>query len=136
MLDLSARDKLIDLSERMESYSNNLKQIETTNELKSTLKIISGIWSMSLEVEIGYMDIQERYRTLEMYGIDGDQEMVILGRKLPSEWETLYVRSKEIYFQLEKLKEKQSKVESKKIERFCVHLEALNADFKSNGPSF
>ncbi|XP_071749938.1 dynein axonemal heavy chain 10 [Lepeophtheirus salmonis] len=135
MLDSTATEKLKYLWDRVEYYRSQLKQVECTDEVEDTLKVISGIWSMSLEVEIGYLDIQERYRTLDMYGISGDKSMVVLAKNLTSKWEELYKMSKQVYFSIEKLKEKLSDIESSKILRFQSRLEELQGDFRQNGPS-
>lgn len=42
---------------------------DTFKELKSVLSTISNIRDMSLDVELRFNDIQERYRTLAMYKV-------------------------------------------------------------------
>lgn len=50
--------------------SHNLKTTPSTLEdLKFVLGTIAEIKDMSLEVELKYLDIRERYRTLAMYNI-------------------------------------------------------------------
>lgn len=53
-----------------QQLSMKLKQSpDTFEELKSVLSTISDIRDMSLDVEMRFIDIQERYRTLAMYKI-------------------------------------------------------------------
>ena len=42
---------------------------DSLEDLKFVLKTINDIKDMSLEVEFQYLDIKERYRTLDMYSI-------------------------------------------------------------------
>ena len=42
---------------------------DSLEDLKFVLKTINDIKDMSLEVEFQYLDIKERYRTLDMYNI-------------------------------------------------------------------
>lgn len=53
-----------------QELSETLKQSpDTFEDLKSVLSAISDIRDMSLDVELRFTDIQERYRTLGMYKI-------------------------------------------------------------------
>lgn len=54
-----------------QQLSKNLKQSpDTFEDLKSVLSTISDIRDMSLDVEMRFADIQERYRTLAMYKVE------------------------------------------------------------------
>lgn len=55
----------------LKQLSAKLKQSpDTFEDLKSALATISDIRDMSLEVELRFMDIKERYRTLAMYKVE------------------------------------------------------------------
>ena len=43
---------------------------DTLEDLKFVLRVIADIRDKSLEVELRYVDLQERYRTLLMYDIE------------------------------------------------------------------
>ena len=50
---------------------NDLKRPpDTLENLKFVLSVIASIRNMSLDVELKYVDIQERYRTLRMYKVN------------------------------------------------------------------
>lgn len=54
-----------------QELSKKLKQSpDTFEDLKSVLSTISDIRDMSLDVEMRFTDIQERYRTLAMYKVE------------------------------------------------------------------
>lgn len=51
--------------------SRKLKQSpDTFDDLKSVLSTISEIRAMSLDVEMRFNEIKERYRTLSMYKVE------------------------------------------------------------------
>ena len=81
------------------------------------------------------MDIQERCRTLDMYGIKSEKNIVSLSADLPNQWNTLYVKSKEIYFRIRKLKEKNCQIVMRKVDRLAKKLEELMEKFQTEGPS-
>lgn len=54
-----------------QELSEMLKQSpDTIEDLKSVFKTISAIRDMSLDVQLRFLDIQERYRTLAMYNVE------------------------------------------------------------------
>ena len=69
-----------------------LKPIRHSGQIEQTLSLISAIWDISLEVELDYMDIQERCRTLDMYGIKSEKSIVETSKDLPRNWNALFVR--------------------------------------------
>lgn len=55
----------------LQQLSKKLKQTpDSFDDLKSVLGTIAAIRDMSLEVEMRFTDIQERYRTLAMYKLE------------------------------------------------------------------
>lgn len=58
------------MSTKKQQFEKKLKKSpETFDDLKSVLSTISDIRAMSLEVEIRYTDIQEKYRTLAIHNV-------------------------------------------------------------------
>lgn len=87
--------------EKVDEYNNRLRPVTQLDQLEDTIQLISDIASISLEVEISYNDIQERCRTLEMYGIQSDdREIMEASQRLPEKWDQLYNGSKEIEYQV------------------------------------
>ena len=70
---------------------------DTLEDLKFVLRVIADIRDKSLEVELRYVDLQERYRTLLMYDIEVRRqtsprtlEMGTVSYQ-PSEWELFLI---------------------------------------------
>ena len=135
LLEQTAWERLEKITYKVEDYSSRLKEIRHSGELERTLVLISDIWEMTLEFEIDYMDIQERCRTLDMYGIKSEKNIVSLSADLPRTWHDLYVKSKEIYFRIRRLKEKNCHLVMRKVERLAKKLKELWDRFRTEGPS-
>ena len=135
LLEQTAWERLEKITYKVDDYSSRLKELRHSNELEKSLILISDIWDMSLEFEIDYMDIQERCRTLDMYGIKSEKNIVSLSADLPNTWNNLYVKSKEIYFRINELKAKNCKVILKRVERLAKKLRELWEKFRTEGPS-
>ena len=55
----------------LQGHSQDLKRSpDTLEDLKFVLSSIANIRDMQLDVELRIFDLQERYRTLEMYDIE------------------------------------------------------------------
>ena len=135
LLEQTAWERLEKITYKVEDYSSRLKEIRHSSELERTLVLISDIWEMTLEFEIDYMDIQERCRTLDMYGIKSEKNIVSLSADLPRTWHDLYVKSKEIYFRIYGLQEKNQLLVMRKVERLAKKLTELWDRFRTEGPS-
>lgn len=135
LLEQTAWERLEKITYKVEDYSSRLKEIRHSSELERTLVLISDIWDMTLEFEIDYMDIQERCRTLDMYGIKSEKNIVSLSADLPKVWHDLYVKSKEIYFRIGGLKEKNMQLVMRKVNRLAQKLKELWDRFRTEGPS-
>lgn len=51
---------------------------DTLEDLKFVLRVIADIRDKSLDVELRYVDLQERYRTLLMYDIEVTEKKITL----------------------------------------------------------
>ena len=103
LLERTAQTRLETISYTVDDYVSRLTPVTSLDQLSSTVKLISDVNRISLEVEISYNDIQERCRTLEMYGIKSDKGIMALSQKLPEIWKLLYNTSKDIEFQVSSL---------------------------------
>ena len=65
------------------------------DDLKFVLSEISDIRRMSLEVELEYRDIQERYRTLAMYRLPVTLEEVETCARLEGQWTELAAKARQ-----------------------------------------
>ena len=95
---------------------------------------ITTIWGMSLSVEITYREIEERYRTLQMYGLKIEKSQVDSAASLPVRWESIFRRSKEVHFRVTPLKEKYTEITKMQILKFLKEVDTLETKFYDSGP--
>lgn len=70
LLNQQSLAKLNELHSEILEYRERLKRSpDTLDDLKFVLETISDIHAHSMEVELRYRDIEERYRTLALYRI-------------------------------------------------------------------
>ena len=100
LLERTAQTRLETISHTVDDYASRLSPVTLLDQLSSTVQLISDVNRISLEVEISYDDIQERCRTLEMYGIKSDKGIMALSQKLPEIWKVLHNTTKDIEFQV------------------------------------
>lgn len=79
---------------------------DTLEDLKSVLSVISNIRFMSLDVEIQYRDIKERYRTLTMYKIPVSEDELELVVNIDEKWRELFLQARNVDRSLIKVKKK------------------------------
>jgi len=61
----------------LQGLTDDLKRPpDTLEDLKFVLRVIADIRDKSLDVELRYVDLQERYRTLRMYDIEVGGETI------------------------------------------------------------
>lgn len=82
------------------------REPSTLEDLKFVLGVIADIRFMSLDVEMQYRDIQERYRTLAMYDIPVSQDETQRVESIQQKWEDLFVQAKQVDRSLVKVKKK------------------------------
>uniref|UniRef100_A0A3Q2PNV9 Dynein axonemal heavy chain 10 n=1 Tax=Fundulus heteroclitus TaxID=8078 RepID=A0A3Q2PNV9_FUNHE len=102
---------------------------DTFEDLKSVLSTISDIKSMSLEVEIRFTDIQERYRTLAMH--NDEKELVA---KIEKMWNDLFVEAREVDQSLTDVKKSFTEITKKNVEEFKQELVIFAESFNIHGP--
>ena len=118
LLEQTAKQELENLIASLENLENCLVYPKNGDELETVLAAISTIWGMSLEVEITYREIEERYRTLQMYGLKIESKQVEAARALPDRWTAIFKRSKEVHFRVTPLKEKYTEITKMQILKF------------------
>ncbi|XP_060580911.1 dynein axonemal heavy chain 10-like isoform X1 [Ruditapes philippinarum] len=131
----SAKDNLFQLSDNLDTKSDDLEQTPSTLEdLKFVLTTISDIKAMSLEVEDKIRDIQERYRTLSMYDIEVTDQEKELQWKMPQMWEDLVWKSKNVDASLFAVKKKFKEITQEQIKGFSGELKEFADRFYLEGP--
>ena len=134
LLEQTAKEELQNLISSLENLEKNLIYPKNGEELESVLQAISTIWGMSLSVEITYREIEERYRTLQMYGLEIEKDQVNSAQSLPVRWEAIFRKSKEVHFRVTPLKEKYTEITKMQILKFLKEVDTLESKFYESGP--
>ena len=71
-------EKFFFMTVLLQGLTDDLKrEPDTLEDLKFVLRVIADIRDKSLDVELRYVDIQERYRTILMYDIEVRNKIII-----------------------------------------------------------
>uniref|UniRef100_A0A8C6Y8I9 Dynein axonemal heavy chain 10 n=1 Tax=Naja naja TaxID=35670 RepID=A0A8C6Y8I9_NAJNA len=134
LLNESAKEVLYSLQENIERLSHNLKTTPSTLEdLKFVLGTIAEIKQISLEVELKYLDIQERYRTLAMYNIITEEEKDLVD-KIKLMWETLYADAAGVDHSLGSIKKTFTEITREQIGNYSKEIDDFYQRFVTEGP--
>ncbi|POI32185.1 hypothetical protein CIB84_004063, partial [Bambusicola thoracicus] len=135
LLNEFARKELLSLQEEMEILSQNLKTPpESLEELKIVLSTITAIRGMSFTVELKYLDIWERYRTLAMYDIQVAKEEQEMADKIKEKWEALFFEASEVDHNLGGTKRMFTEITKQQIEDYTVKVADFFCKFMAEGP--
>uniref|UniRef100_A0A3B4UD57 Dynein axonemal heavy chain 10 n=1 Tax=Seriola dumerili TaxID=41447 RepID=A0A3B4UD57_SERDU len=127
LLNKPAKEDLFNLRDELMHLSTNLKQRPDTFEsLKSVLGTISDIRHMSLDVELRFTDIKERYRTLGMY-----KDELELVASIDHMWSDLFTESRQVDRGLTDVKKTFTQ---EKTEEFKQELSIFAESFNMHGP--
>ena len=135
LLEKTAKEELTKLQVTLDKLNKCLIYPKNGDELENSLQAISSIWKMSLSVEISYREIEEKYRTLNMYGIKIEKSQITAARNLPKLWETIFHKSKEVHFRVSPMKEKYTEITKMLIKKFLKEMDDLYTVFQQSGPS-
>ncbi|XP_005344424.1 dynein heavy chain 10, axonemal [Microtus ochrogaster] len=135
LLNESAKEELFSLRDEIEHLNKNLKKGPTTLEdLKFVLATIAEVRTKSLVMELRYKDIQERYRTMAIYGIfptEAEQELV---DKIESMWQTLFNDSVNVEHALGGIKRTFTEITRSEIMNYRSQLDEFARRFYRQGP--
>uniref|UniRef100_A0A803TD88 Dynein axonemal heavy chain 10 n=1 Tax=Anolis carolinensis TaxID=28377 RepID=A0A803TD88_ANOCA len=135
LLNESAKETLYNLQENVERLSHNLATPPNTlPDLKFVLGTIAEIKDMSLEVELEYLDIQERYRTLAMYNIPTTEEERLLVDKIKQMWDTLFSDATTVDHSLGSIKKTFTEITRTQISNYSKEIDDFYQRFITEGP--
>ncbi|XP_043967273.1 dynein axonemal heavy chain 10 [Gambusia affinis] len=134
-LNKPAKEDLFNLKDELMQLDKKLKKSpETFDDLKSVLSTISDIRAMSLDVEIRFTDIQEKYRTLAMHNVKVGEDEQDLVAKIARIWDDLFVEAREVDESLAEVKKSFTDITKNKIEEFKQELLIFAESFNLHGP--
>ncbi|XP_015274779.1 PREDICTED: dynein heavy chain 10, axonemal [Gekko japonicus] len=135
LLNESAREALYSLQEEIGRLTQNLKTSPSTLEdLKFVLGTIAEIKHMSLEVELKYLDIQERYRTLATYNIPTTEEEWELVNNIKQKWENLFNEALTVDHSLGSIKKTFTEITRDQIGNYSKEIADFYHRFITEGP--
>ena len=119
----------------LQNLSNSLKTFpDTLEDLKAILNVIASIRRMSLDVELRYKDIQEKYRTLTMYDIPVEEEEKKRAESIGEIWAELFLEAKRVDRSLVSVKKKFTVITKDQVTAFQTESNDFSAKFKTEGP--
>ncbi|KAM6931388.1 dynein axonemal heavy chain 10 [Xenentodon cancila] len=135
LLNKPAKEDLFNLRDELTQLSEKLKQSPDNFEnLKSVIGTISDIRDMSIDVELRFTDIQERYRTLTMYKAEvGEDELELMGN-ISQMWSDLIIETRLVDRSLADVKKSYTLITKEKIEDFKQDLCIFAESFNMHGP--
>ncbi|XP_076854099.1 dynein axonemal heavy chain 10 [Brachyhypopomus gauderio] len=135
LLNTSAREDLHALQSELQQLSADLKRTPgTLQDLKFVLGTISNIRNMSLTVEMRITDIQERYRTLTMYGMQAPEKELQSVARIGSVWKDLVAESREVDRGLGKVKKTFTKITKEQVGEYKQQVAIFTESFNMHGP--
>lgn len=121
--------------EKMDKYLNDMSGDPTNlTELKFVLNVIADISNDSMDMELAYLDVEERYLTLQRYEIDVPQGELEAALNLKKRWHTLWVDSKTKDLRLVDVKDKFREVTKEDVIKFTEECTTEKRKFLDKGP--
>ncbi|KAF4798840.1 Dynein-1-alpha heavy chain, flagellar inner arm I1 complex [Turdus rufiventris] len=138
LLNELAREELFSLQDEIQRLSESVNRPpETLDDLRVVLSAFGVVRNISLEVELRYLDIGERYRTLELYNIPVPKEEQLKSDNLRETWETVLMEAAEVSRSLDckgGVKEAFTKVTQQQIEDYNKETEDFFQKLLTEGP--
>eukprot|EP00397_Hematodinium_sp_SG-2012_P000029 GEMP01000029.1.p1 GENE.GEMP01000029.1~~GEMP01000029.1.p1 ORF type:complete len:4546 (+),score=1158.20 GEMP01000029.1:32-13639(+) len=130
-----AKRELEMIKNEIKKFHGELQETcEDLEKLKACLGTITTIKSMSMNQEIRIMDVQERYRTLQLYNCEVDSEEVEDAVSLTDKWQELKDQALTKDRRMVHVKIHFSEVTQEQVEAFTVDCKELYRELKMHGP--
>ncbi|XP_057295129.1 dynein axonemal heavy chain 10-like [Hydractinia symbiolongicarpus] len=135
LLNEAVRENLNSLKSELNTHSQDLTcSPDTLEDLKFVLRSIARIRDMQLEVELQIFDIQERYRTLEMYNIEIAVPERELSYTISQIWDDLCYQAKEVDASLVSVKTTFTELTVNQVKEFSTEIGKFREVFIIDGP--
>jgi dynein heavy chain len=119
------------INELNAEISKDPKDLDT---LKLVLNNVAGIQERSMDMELKYMDVNERYRTLRNYSIEVPEEQCVQANELGERWHQLVIDSKTKDLRLVRVKEQFRAVTREQALQFGEECKEMKKKFQTEGP--
>ena len=129
-------------AERVRSIRADLKDkrlgarvaCNTLEDLKAVLAIIASVREGHAEMELAYLDIEERYRTRSLYGVGASEHDAAEAASIRDDWAALRVEVEEVDDGLGETREHFTEVTKKQVIRFREECGEMLERLKTEGP--
>lgn len=89
---------------------------------------------MGMDIELGYLDVMERYRTLQQYSIPVPNDEMAKAQGMARRWQSLFIEAKTKDLCLVKVKERFREVTKEQAVQLHEELKEMEAAFRTTGP--
>ena len=128
--------KMTALKERINAFNEGLATVPADlTTLKSVLSVIASIREAKMDIELEYVDIQERYRTLRAYDIPVDEEEFADALSLDKVWKVTVDSGLTKDMRLIQVKDEFREVTKSQVIEFVNTCKTLKSTFMSTGPT-
>ena len=129
-------------SERVARISTDLSdkntgihiECNTLDDLKSVLKIIAWVRNGDMEMELEYEDVEERFRTRRIYGIDMNEDVFNAAFAIRGTWAALQAECERVDDTLADRKIHFTEVTVKQVEKFTQAVKEFQRRLATEGP--
>jgi dynein heavy chain len=135
-LQQGAFERLQALKAKIAEYTANmLEKPKKIDALKFLLNSIADVKSSSWECELEYLDIEERYRTLQLYSIEVAEAEHTVAESIGGEWMELLMSARITEVKLAPVKRKFTAVTMKQVDDFVIKVKETKEAFDLSGPN-
>eukprot|EP00898_Chlorokybus_atmophyticus_P006649 jgi/Chlat1/6986/Chrsp56S00523 len=131
------RKLLVGLENSISKYQESLhKPPETLEDLKFVLNVVASLHAQSMQMEIEYVDLEERYRTRETYGLKAaDPAEAARAYAVRTRWAELVEEAHVVDTSLEETKVKFTAMTVSQVTDFQALVSSLKGEMSTRGPS-
>lgn len=130
-----AEHHLSALQRKMHRLREDMQQDTTQmQDLKFVLNTLAEAQGLSMDMEIEFAELAERFRTLNMYNIDVKPNDREAAAGIEKEWKDLIALSRRRDVELDDIKDKFTEVTKTEVEEFKTSMADVRAKFMMEGP--
>ena len=135
LMNSMVRQPLVDMHEEVTAMSAQLeREPDTLEDLKGVLNLVTEIAARSMDMELEYTSLEEKYRTLRMYGYVVPADEADIVDNIRSRWEALCEKAKVRDRSLGRVKQQFTLVTQGQVSEFQAEVKAMHEDFTMRGP--
>jgi dynein heavy chain len=107
---------------------------EDINDLKSVLNIVATVRGGHMQMELDYLDIEERYRTRQLFDIPMDKDYVNDAYTIRDQWDALKIEAEKVDDSLGEIREKFTEITMVQVTEFAETCKTMLEKLRAEGP--